>query len=214
MQARLVRVAACSFASPGSIPAAFSKAKSRVIYRSAADPVRACDQPQGRQGVPLAMASAPGHHQPPIIHFLGTTGFATVPKSLYGSKTAAGGGSRTCVAGCVQSSIKRGYVTAACFERPAVQKPNYRHRRLLRARRERPRCRRPAEQRDEFAPFHCLVPPVLSNERITHQTATLAGFQSGLHRSKKKCMVSLFDHPVGACQYCVGYRDAKCFCRP
>ena len=35
---------------------------------------------------------------------------------------------------------------------------------LLRARRERPRGRRAAEQRDEFAPFHCPVPRVLPNK--------------------------------------------------
>src|SRR5215472_4569372 len=39
-------------------------------------------------------------------------------------------------------------------ERPrAAEKPDHRHRRLLRARRERPG-RRAAEQRDELAPFH------------------------------------------------------------
>src|SRR5262249_6082652 len=39
---------------------------------------------------------------------------------------------------------------------------------LLRTRRERPR-RRAAEQRDEIAPFHCPVPPVLPTERIAPQ---------------------------------------------
>jgi len=38
-----------------------------------------------------------------------------------------------------------------CF---TVEKPNDRHRRLLRARRERPRHRRAAEQRDELAAVH------------------------------------------------------------
>jgi hypothetical protein len=33
-----------------------------------------------------------------------------------------------------------------------MEKSHHRHRRLLRARRERPRRRRDAEQRDEFAP--------------------------------------------------------------
>ena len=37
--------------------------------------------------------------------------------------------------------------------RCAVEKPDHRHRRLLRARRERPRRRRAAEQRDELAPL-------------------------------------------------------------
>src|SRR6266404_9261087 len=39
---------------------------------------------------------------------------------------------------------------------------------LLRARRERPRDRRAAEQRDELAAFHCPMPPVLLTERIAH----------------------------------------------
>jgi hypothetical protein len=39
---------------------------------------------------------------------------------------------------------------------------------LLRARREGPRGSRAAEQRDELAPFHCPMPPVLPTERIAH----------------------------------------------
>src|SRR6516164_245749 len=39
---------------------------------------------------------------------------------------------------------------------------------LLRARRERPRGCRAAEQRDELAPFHCPIPPVPPTERIAH----------------------------------------------
>src|SRR5262249_4811105 len=38
----------------------------------------------------------------------------------------------------------------------AAQQPDYRHRRLLCARRERPCCRA-AEQRDELAPFHSIT---------------------------------------------------------
>ena len=44
----------------------------------------------------------------------------------------------------------------------------HRHRRTMGQRTERPRCRRAAEQRDELAPFHCPVPPVLPTERIAH----------------------------------------------
>jgi len=51
---------------------------------------------------------------------------------------------------------------------------------LLRARRERPRCRRAAEKRDKLAPLHCLMLPVLSTERIahlaTHKAAALRHF--------------------------------------
>jgi hypothetical protein len=37
-----------------------------------------------------------------------------------------------------------------------LDEPNHRHCRLLRARRERPRRRRAAEQRDEIASFHLI----------------------------------------------------------
>src|SRR5262249_46629217 len=53
--------------------------------------------------------------------------------------------------------------------REHTQKSDARHRAgLLRARRERPCRRSPAEQRDEGAPFHSLMPPVLPSERIAH----------------------------------------------
>jgi hypothetical protein len=51
---------------------------------------------------------------------------------------------------------------------------------LLRARRERPSCRRAADERDEIAPFHCPIPPVFPTERIAHlnwqRTAALRDF--------------------------------------
>src|SRR5215468_8656454 len=54
---------------------------------------------------------------------------------------------------------------------------------LLRTRRQRPR-RRAAEKRDEVAPLHCLMLPVLSTERIAHlataQGSCAAGFRSSL----------------------------------
>jgi hypothetical protein len=52
-------------------------------------------------------------------------------------------------------------------------------RRLLRARRERPRGRRAAEMRDELAAFHCTMPPVLLTERIAH-LGTAAGVMSAV----------------------------------
>jgi hypothetical protein len=51
-------------------------------------------------------------------------------------------------------------------ERCVPQETN--NRRLLRARRERPRRRRTAEQRDDLAPFHYPMPPVLPTETIAH----------------------------------------------
>src|SRR5215467_14148969 len=41
--------------------------------------------------------------------------------------------------------------------RLVAKEPNHRHRRLLRLRRERPRRRRAAEQRDELTPFHYSI---------------------------------------------------------
>ena len=56
------------------------------------------------------------------------------------------------VAGFAEAHAERRGVARRVLGRPAVDEANHRHRRLLRARRERPRCRRAAEQRDELAP--------------------------------------------------------------
>ena len=67
--------------------------------------------------------------------------------------------------------------------------------RLLRPRRNRPRRRRAAEQRDELAAVHCLVPPVLKIERIAHLGTAgdcrVAAFQSSLCRSWVKLSSAL-----------------------
>src|SRR5262245_65593269 len=56
-----------------------------------------------------------------------------------------------------------------------------------------PGCRKPitrivAEQRDELAPFHCPMPPVLPTERIAHLgTETAASIHlSGTRRSRSR----------------------------
>src|SRR6516164_4967609 len=102
--------------------------------------------------------------------------------------------------------------------RIGVKKSDHRHRRLLRARRERPRSRRATEERDEVAPFHCPMPPVLATKRIAHLSHGRGLLRCGISiqpaPQQKNALVTLFDHPVGACQYYIGYRDAKCFCRP
>jgi hypothetical protein len=58
--------------------------------------------------------------------------------------------------------------------------------RLLRARHKRPSRRRAAEQRDELAPFHCPMPPVLPIKRIAHLSkqgdCCTAGVRAGLCR--------------------------------
>src|SRR5262249_10778928 len=57
------------------------------------------------------------------------------------------------IAGFAQAPTESGYAGGECYSRPAVEKADHRHRRLLRARHERP-CRRTAEKRDERAPPH------------------------------------------------------------
>jgi hypothetical protein len=55
-------------------------------------------------------------------------------------------------AGFLETFAERSHVAQSFLRRLDVHEANYRHRRLLRARRERPRCCA-AEQRDEIAPF-------------------------------------------------------------
>src|SRR5262249_24369274 len=56
-----------------------------------------------------------------------------------------------------QSQPKCHLVRSRFARRPAAEEPDHRHRRLLRARRERPRGRRAAEQRDELAAVHSIT---------------------------------------------------------
>jgi hypothetical protein len=59
------------------------------------------------------------------------------------------------VTGFGQSSVKCRYKLASRFQRRAAEKADHRHRRLLRARHERPRsCRAAAKQDDEIAPSY------------------------------------------------------------
>src|SRR5262245_4827589 len=61
------------------------------------------------------------------------------------------------VTGVTQASVKSREKLACQFERCKVEKPDHRHRRLLRACGESPRNRRAAEQRDELAPPHSIT---------------------------------------------------------
>src|SRR5262245_4956059 len=60
------------------------------------------------------------------------------------------------VAGFLQALTECGHHWHVAVRRCAVEEPDHRHCRLLRARRERP-CRRAAEQRDELAPSHSIT---------------------------------------------------------
>jgi len=71
---------------------------------------------------------------------------APYPMVLYGHVLAFG------VAGFAKAFAEGGHKTCDGIGRPDVEEPYHRHRRLLRARCERPR-RRPGELRDEIAAF-------------------------------------------------------------
>jgi hypothetical protein len=58
------------------------------------------------------------------------------------------------VTGLTQASLKSGKILARRLERCEVEKPDHRHRRLLRAHRKRPSGCRAAEKGDELAPLH------------------------------------------------------------
>src|SRR5262245_48748813 len=84
------------------------------------------------------------------------------------------------------------------------EEADHRHRWLLRARRDWPRRCRAAEERDELAPFHCQMPPVLLAERIAHlgfggqETAALRNFSPAYVRVGS-CVTSIA-RPNGGAQ--------------
>src|SRR6516225_10058639 len=63
------------------------------------------------------------------------------------------------VAGFVEAFTERSGNARGGIGRPNVDEADDRHRRLLRARRERPRGYRAAESQDELAPFHVWMAP-------------------------------------------------------
>src|SRR5262249_6238246 len=81
------------------------------------------------------------------------------------------------VACLIEGAAKRGRGTCHAIGRAAVDKGDDWHRLLLRARRERPRHRRSAEQRYELAPFHCPMPHVL-HALVRQGTAALRDFNA------------------------------------
>src|ERR1700730_2682105 len=60
------------------------------------------------------------------------------------------------IAGFIQSLAERGQIGHVALGRPDAEIPDHRHRLLLRARNERPRCRRAANKCDELTPSHVL----------------------------------------------------------
>src|SRR5207249_10276626 len=74
--------------------------------------------------------------------------------------------------------------------RSGVEKPDHRHRRLLRGRRERPRGRRTTNKRDELAPPHGTYP------KAKDRRLTIAGLErvGGVRRSKNQWLMSEMGH--------------------
>jgi hypothetical protein len=73
---------------------------------------------------------------------------------------------------------------------------------LLRPRRQRPADRRAAKQRDEIAPFHCPMPPVLPTERIAHlsygRRLPRCGISTGLCRLWVEMRRTRIEHILSA----------------
>src|SRR4029077_8865507 len=57
----------------------------------------------------------------------------------------------------VEALAERGHHGCVPLRRPTIEEPDHRHRRLLRARCERPRHCRAADQRDELATLHSIT---------------------------------------------------------
>src|SRR5262249_3681028 len=76
------------------------------------------------------------------------------------------------IAGFRQALAKRGQKLCILTRRPGVEKPNHRHRRLLRARRERPR-RGAAKKRDEVAALHLRGHLITSSARASSDGGTV-----------------------------------------
>src|SRR5439155_10189160 len=66
------------------------------------------------------------------------------------------------IVGFLQAPAESGHKMRHVNERCTAEKPDHRHRRLLRARRERPGGRA-TEQRDELAPFHSITSSAMAS---------------------------------------------------
>src|SRR5262249_22226302 len=81
-------------------------------------------------------------------------------------------------AGFVEALAERSAKVRRDLWRSGTHEADHRHRRLLRVRRKRPRCRRAAEQRDELASFHSITSSArLSTEAGRSRPSALAVFR-------------------------------------
>src|SRR5262249_35949654 len=77
------------------------------------------------------------------------------------------------ISGFTQAASERGGEVGRIISAERVQEPNRRHGRLLRARRERPRRRRAAEQRYERAALHRCSHSITSSARASRLSGTV-----------------------------------------
>src|SRR5262249_59725651 len=84
-------------------------------------------------------------------------------------------------AGFVEAFAERGHIARVDFGRPESDKPDHRHRWLLRPRRERPRGRCAAEERDEVATSHSITSsarPDSGSGRLMPSALAVLGFRN------------------------------------
>src|SRR5262249_41373489 len=85
------------------------------------------------------------------------------------------------VTGLTEALAERGCHGAVPARRFATEEPNYRHPRLLRARRDRPRCRA-ADERDEVAPPHGSSPArIAPYHTVRRAVSSMSGLAESGH---------------------------------
>ena len=96
-------------------------------------------------------------------------GALPVPPAIFDQNIAA-----LDIAGFSEPFAEAGDESRVCFGRARMEQPNHRHRRLLRARRERPsRCR--AAERDELAALHSITSSANGAKRRSAEWAVVDG---------------------------------------
>ena len=143
--------------SPGELP----PGRLRLATRPRLDRIAADLKTIGIVVVAALAACAPGASP---VATITATGGATRSAASAGSRSYGPppSGIRSLRSGLRHSPLpprpcRKAATSAPTAGRPAAEKPDHRHRRLLRARRERPRRRRAAEQRDELAAPHSIT---------------------------------------------------------
>src|SRR5262245_18351054 len=86
--------------------------------------------------------------------------------------------------------MKRGHRRGISVGSGMIEKADHRQRRLLRARRERPRSRT-AEQRDEVAPFHSITSSAPASSVRGTSRNTIPAFSNGPAEMPRACLPAI-----------------------